>query len=131
MQLTIASAIARSGADPWKEAARISKLPKDVAIQVLTRLMPDQTGDSDQMANDARVMADRLFSLLPKRKYAPVVNTISLPRSLPRTKSTAALLVLAFCAAVLIAYLFAIALPSGHRASPGNPAPAERSTTSD
>jgi hypothetical protein len=132
MQLTIASAIARSGADPWKEAARISKMPKDVAIQVLKRLMPEQAGDSDQMANDAQVTADRLFSLLPARKYVPVVNTISLPRSLPRAKSTAVVLVLAFCTAVLIAYLFAIALRTENRASgPVSPAPAERSTTSD
>jgi hypothetical protein len=120
MQLTIASAIARSGADPWKEAARISKMPRDVAIQVLTRLMPG----ADQETADAQITADRLFSLLPKRKYVPVVNTVNIPRA----KGATVLVVLVFCAAVLVAYLFAIALrPDAENRGGGlvTPAPVE------
>ncbi len=70
MPLTIISAIARSGADPWTEAARIAKLPRDAAIDALARMIPDRSV-SDRVAN-----ANRLFVLLPaarqSRKIAPV-----------------------------------------------------------
>jgi hypothetical protein len=42
--LTMLSVIARSGADPWVEAVRISHLPKDVALRVLTRMIEDSGG---------------------------------------------------------------------------------------
>ncbi len=57
--LTIISAIARTGADPWKEAARIAKLPKIVALDVLARMVPERGGA------DRAAIATRLFALLP------------------------------------------------------------------
>jgi hypothetical protein len=60
--LTMVSAIARSGADPWREAARIAKLPKAAAFEALGRLIPDR-GDADKTA-----IANRLFALLPTRR---------------------------------------------------------------
>jgi len=80
-------------------------MPKDVALQALARLMPDQSG-AERGPTDAQVTADRLFSLLPKRKYVPIVNTAAIPRA----KGATVILVLAFCTAVMLAYLFAIAL---------------------
>jgi hypothetical protein len=59
MPLTIISAIARTGADPWKEAARIAKLPKPAALDVLARLVPERSGA------DGAAIANRLFALLP------------------------------------------------------------------
>jgi hypothetical protein len=57
--LTMVSAIARSGADPWKEAARIAKLPKAAALEALARMIPDR-GGADRVA-----IANRLLALLP------------------------------------------------------------------
>ncbi len=59
MPLTVVSAIARSGADPWREAARIAKLPKTVALEALSRMIPNR----DDAQNSA--IANRLFALLP------------------------------------------------------------------
>jgi hypothetical protein len=59
MPLTIISAIARSGADPWTEAARIAKLPKAAALDVVARMIPDRGG------SDNAAIANRLFALLP------------------------------------------------------------------
>jgi hypothetical protein len=59
MPLTIISAIARTGADPWIEAARIAKLPKAVALDVLARMVPERSGA------DGAAIANRLFALLP------------------------------------------------------------------
>ena len=59
MPLTVVSAIARSGADPWKEAARIAKMPKIVALDALARMIPERSGA------DGVVIANRLFALLP------------------------------------------------------------------
>lgn len=71
MPLTMVSAIARSGADPWKEAARIAKMPKSLALDALVGLMPERS--------DATAIADRMFTLLqPARRYAtaPVVGGV-------------------------------------------------------
>lgn len=58
--LTVVSAIARSGADPWREAARIARLPKSAAFEALAGLIPV----SSVAENEA--IAQRLFSLLPQ-----------------------------------------------------------------
>jgi hypothetical protein len=60
--LTMVSAIARSGDDPWREAARIAKLPKAAAFEALARLIPDR-GDAEKTA-----IANRLFALLPTKR---------------------------------------------------------------
>jgi hypothetical protein len=57
--LTMVSAIARSGADPWQEAARIAKLPKSRAFEALGRLIPVHS------EAESEAIAKRLFALLP------------------------------------------------------------------
>ena len=66
MQLTMASAIARSGADPWQEAALIAKMPRDVALGVLARFIP-KPADLDPGTPADRMPAEALFALLPVR----------------------------------------------------------------
>lgn len=65
MVVTVASAIARSGIDPWQEAARIASLSRSAAIQALLPMITrsSETVDPD----DARASADRLVRLLPRR----------------------------------------------------------------
>ena len=66
MQLTMASAIARSGADPWQEAARVSRMPKDAALRVLARFIPERSGHDAASPTDP-MSAEVLFALLPVR----------------------------------------------------------------
>jgi hypothetical protein len=73
MPLTVVSAIARSGVDPWREAARIAKMPKSQALDALAGLIPGRSAD------DAAAIADRLFALLPRKResmIAPVVGAM-------------------------------------------------------
>jgi len=67
MPLTIISALARSGVDPWREAARIARLPKESALEMLARMIPDRSGD------EAADFASSLISLLPAAR--PSLNS--------------------------------------------------------
>jgi len=70
MPLTTLSAIARSGVDPWKEAARIANLPKAAALDALARMIPEGSADGGAIAS-------RLFALLPvarQKMSIPVVD---------------------------------------------------------
>jgi hypothetical protein len=81
--LTMVSAIARSGADPWREAARIAKLPKAAAFEALATLIPD-SGDADKA-----VIANRLLALLPtKRQETPFRDAPFQSASGPAAKTT-------------------------------------------
>ncbi|MBB4198042.1 hypothetical protein CCR94_04915 [Rhodoblastus sphagnicola] len=71
MPLTMVSAIARSGADPWGEAARIAHMPKTLALDALARLMPDRSGA------DAALIADRLFALLPSTRENRLASAVT------------------------------------------------------
>ena len=64
MRLSVLSALARLGLDPWAEAGRLAALPKQAAIAALTRHL-GLTGDS--------TIATRLADLLPDRS-APLLD---------------------------------------------------------
>ncbi len=110
MQLSMASAIARSGADPWKEAARISKMPKDMALQVLARLMPDQSVAGERATN-GQSNVDRLFALLPKPKPVLAIGKMEAVQ-VGRGKSLVIVLILALSVAVIFAHLFTASRPN-------------------
>jgi hypothetical protein len=65
MTLSVLSAIARQDVDPWTEAARLSQLPRELAVnQIIDMLdaLPRRTlGWFDRLE-----VADRLFALLPR-----------------------------------------------------------------
>jgi hypothetical protein len=65
LQLTVLSAFARLGLDPWKEAARLSELPKEAAIDALKGLIADFPG-GDRKLSDSQKIAIRLVNLLPR-----------------------------------------------------------------
>ena len=70
MPLTVVSAIARSGADPWKEAARIAKMPKIMALDALARMIPERGGA------DGVAIANRLFALLPIGRENKIISIV-------------------------------------------------------
>ena len=65
VELTVLSAFARLGLDPWKEAARLSELPKEAAIDALKGLIADCPG-WDRKLSDSQKIAKRLVNLLPR-----------------------------------------------------------------
>ena len=121
-QLTVLSALARLGLDPWGEAARLAGLSRDAATRALTvtiGTLPE--GDWEQA--DAPSIASRLIDLLPNRRS---------PMTGPAPTSTAKaggakpgiprwMIWIALAAAVLLAisqYNAARGLPSGADAAP-------------
>jgi hypothetical protein len=77
MPLTVISALARLGLDPWEEAERISSLSSQEALEQLARLIAEVPGSIRPLA-EARVLAGGLIGLLakhdPSRTPAPQVQ---------------------------------------------------------
>jgi len=71
MPLSVLSALARLNLDPWKEAAELSKLPKDTAAARLETLIARLPGGPWAQA-DLGAVADRLIALLPHLARATV-----------------------------------------------------------
>ena len=70
VDVTVLSALARVGLDPWGEAARLSSLSNEAAAQALTKtigLLPL----GNWTAADVRGIAARLVACLPRRGAAP------------------------------------------------------------
>jgi hypothetical protein len=78
MPLTVVSAIARSGADPWREAAVIAKMPKIVALDALARMIPERSGP------DGVAIANRLFALLPVGRENKIISIVGAKNEAPR-----------------------------------------------
>jgi hypothetical protein len=65
-QLTVLSALARLGLDPWGEAARLSELPKEAATHALAAAIGALPG-GDWKVSDLQSIAVRLVNCLPRR----------------------------------------------------------------
>ncbi len=97
MPLTMISALARSGADPWKEAARIARLPKSAAMELLARMIPDRSGA------EAATIAKSLVLLLPASRPSQNIPLVGVKIAAPRWNP----LIL-----VIVALLFGLAVVS-------------------
>jgi len=71
--LSVMSALARIGLDPWSEAARLSDLPRDAAVEALALTLGKLPAGSGQPADDGGLAerARRLANCLP-RNHLPV-----------------------------------------------------------
>lgn len=65
-ELTVLSALARLGVDPWGEAARLADLPKEAAARALGAIIA-ALPEGDWKVSDARTIAARLVDRLPRR----------------------------------------------------------------
>jgi hypothetical protein len=79
MTLSVVSALARVGVDPWREAARLAGLPRPEAALALARLFGRLPGGADQPFG-AVGHAARLIDLLPTAS----VEASALPTGLAR-----------------------------------------------
>ena len=66
MALSVLSALARLGMDPWQEAGRLATLPRSAAVDGLARIIADMPA-SHWSLPDATSIAARLVTLLPSR----------------------------------------------------------------
>ena len=64
--LTVLSALTRLGVDPWREAARLSDLPRAAAAQTLAAIIA-ALPEGDWKMTDSSAIADRLVQRLPTR----------------------------------------------------------------
>ena len=61
--LNVMSAFARRNVDPWEEAARLSRLPRDVATRELCAMVAELPSSANRAS--PRAIAERLMSPLP------------------------------------------------------------------
>jgi len=83
MDLSVNSALARSNVDPWEEAAALTQLPHDLAMQRLTTLIAALPEGSSRHADPAKI-AERLIALLPRHsaRLFPPNTAVASARSL-------------------------------------------------
>ena len=67
IRLTVLSVLARIGLDPWREAARLSDLPREAATRALAAIVK-ALPEGDWKASDSWAIADRLVNSLPGRE---------------------------------------------------------------
>lgn len=72
-RLTVLSALARLGFDPWAEAARLSGLTRDVAASALAATI-DALPEGNWKASDLRSISGRLVDRLPKHVSPPATS---------------------------------------------------------
>ena len=85
MLLSVLSALARKDIDPWREAARLSRLPRAAASDSLCAMIAALPAEVAHPA-DPRSIAERLVALLPVggvganlSRKAPVVGVAATP----------------------------------------------------
>jgi hypothetical protein len=71
--LSVVSALARLDLDAWAEAAKLARLPRDIAADKLSAFIRRCT-ELPQAVKDSRKIAERLVALLPDRPVLPVRN---------------------------------------------------------
>jgi hypothetical protein len=82
MHLTMLSALARSGVDPWDEAANLAALSRESATQKIVQMLagvPNGPSPGDQTESLAAKLVAQLHSL-PIPKLKPVASTGAVSR---------------------------------------------------
>ena len=74
LPLTVLTALTRLGFDPWREAARLSDLPRETAARafaVTIAMLPE----GDWKASELEAIAARLVNWLPERSAAAIPSS--------------------------------------------------------
>jgi hypothetical protein len=83
MPFSVLSALARQNVDPWEEAAKLAKLPRESAILRLTSLISAATVNRSPGTAPAATAA-RLVDLLPKSDRFAIPSFGQMPEGAPR-----------------------------------------------
>ncbi len=76
LPLTVLTALTRLGFDPWREAARLSDLPRETAARVFAvtiAMLPE----GDWKASESEAIAVRLVNRLPGRSAAVIPSVVA------------------------------------------------------
>jgi hypothetical protein len=100
--LSVLSALARLDVDPWRETAKLARLPKEAATQRLAALIA-ALPDESSAHRPVETIAARLISLLPRRadtfaqprRKSPGFGAMAPPR--PIASTLLILMLIAFC----------------------------------
>ncbi len=114
MSLSVISALARQGLDPWQEAGRLAKLPRTAATDGLARLIVAMPASLWPMP-DATAIAARLVALLPRkdeRGSDPSTVFFSNPLSVEKSAASGPWLMVAVLAMALLAGIAACVAPA-------------------
>jgi hypothetical protein len=103
--LTVLSALSRQGIDPWRQAARLSRLPREMATQSLTSII-EALPSAGRPKSDSRLIAARLIALLPRGGTRK--TTLSLTNAYRRYPRICQILVLLICAGLVAVLLLLI-----------------------
>jgi hypothetical protein len=112
MQLSVLSALARQNVDPWEIARRLTSLPREPAILVLTSLLarvPAGLAASDETA--ARLIAMLPTQLIVTAEVA--VFTIGQDSAQPDAAINKMWLIVAFALYLLLSQLLVAGMPPG------------------
>lgn len=104
--LTVLSALARLGIDPWQESARLAQLSTKVATQKLTSIISGLP-NGRWAQSDAGAIAARLIELLPAKRAAQIPSRLVAYGGRPQASPMMILLLLALLAGLTF---FTIAL---------------------
>ena len=86
LPLTVLTALTRLGFDPWREAARLSDLPRETAARafaVTIAMLPE----GDWKASESEAIAARLVNWLPGRSAAVIPSVEAAPIGGERIKA--------------------------------------------
>ena len=76
LPLTVLTALARQGVDPWDEAARLADLPREAAARILGAVIA-KLPEGDWKASDSEAIATRLVKWLPGRSALAIPSVAS------------------------------------------------------
>jgi hypothetical protein len=99
--LTVLSALSREGIDPWQQAARLSRLPKEMATRSLASII-EGLPSAGRPKSDPRLVAERLVVLLPHKAAR---KNLSLAGAFRRHRRTYQILA-SICAGLIAVSLF-------------------------
>ena len=86
MLLSVLSALARLGLDPWQEAAELARLPRRTATERLASLIA-ALPDGPPAHRDSATIAARVIALLPSRVSSNIPSRATLIGPSAATKS--------------------------------------------
>jgi hypothetical protein len=122
--LTVLSALARLGIDPWQESARLAQLSKDLATQSLTSMIA-KLPNGRWAQSDAGAIAARLVALLPgKSDFAPSPRATVSGR-FPGSSRTVMFLIAAALGAMMLFAVTNLMRPAAPLATDNAPAAAK------
>jgi hypothetical protein len=117
MLLSVLSALARLGIDPWQEAARLTQLPKEPAMQSLASMI-EGLPSGRWAAPDSRTIAARLVQLLPSRDNAEAPSNAQAPSVAAGSDLRQMILALAVMWLIFAAMWGAVLMMPANRAQP-------------